>query len=195
MLAGTVVEQNEVDASSLRRAMGRFATGVTVITARNGEEFHGMTANSITTVSFDPLLVLFCVNKKSRLSSIVQQVGSFAINVLAAHQENISRHFAGSLPAPAQLPYGTHFEELAGTPALGGSISTIACQVHQVIEAGDHNMVLGKVLAVRYLEEDTAPLVYFRGRYRHLEQPQAPEPERAPHFWIDSGMRVYYEEW
>jgi flavin reductase (DIM6/NTAB) family NADH-FMN oxidoreductase RutF len=171
MLKNSTVEQQSLDSSSLRRAMGRFATGIGVVTTRSEAGLHGMTANSITTVSFDPLLVLVCVSKNSTMSKAIQHAHRFAINLLEAQQEQVSNHFASSNPDFEYLPFGIHLEEFAGTPALGGVLATISCEVYQIIEAGDHDMVLGLVKAVRYEESDVTPLVYFRGKYRQLEIP------------------------
>jgi flavin reductase (DIM6/NTAB) family NADH-FMN oxidoreductase RutF len=189
------IEQQNVDSSSLRRAMGRFGTGIAVIAARQNDTIHGMTANSVTTVSFEPLLVMFCVSKKSRMNEFVRQAGSFSINILASYQEQISRHFAGNNPEQNKAPYGLHFAEIAGVPVLKGAISNVVCHIHQVIEAGDHDIVLGKVEAVRYEEEEHAPLLYYRGHYRYLETPATLTPRPREAEWIDSGKRIYYEEW
>jgi flavin reductase (DIM6/NTAB) family NADH-FMN oxidoreductase RutF len=190
MLISSRVEQTEIDASHLRRAMGRFATGVTIVTAGIGDEIHGMTANSVTTVSYDPPLVLFCVNKTSRMREFVQEVGRFAINILSEEQEQLSRHFAARTPDSHNLPYGSHFAELAGIPVLNNTLATLACEVYQMIEAGDHTMVLGKVIRLGYEEAETDPLLYFRGNYRNLEQ-----PAEKSFYTLDGGMRVHYEEW
>ena len=190
MLISSRVEQTEIDSSNLRRAMGRFATGVTIITAGVGEEIRGMTANSVTSVSYDPPLILFSVNKTSRMKEFVQEAGRFAINILSEEQEQLSRHFASRTPDSQNLPYGSHFTELAGIPVLNNTLATLACEVYQMLEAGDHTLVLGKVIRLGYEEAETDPLLYFRGNYRHLEQPA----EKA-FYSLDIGMRVHYEEW
>jgi flavin reductase (DIM6/NTAB) family NADH-FMN oxidoreductase RutF len=185
-----IIKKDELEAGVLRRAMGRFTTGVAVISAWQANEIHAMTANSICTVSFDPLMVLVCVNKKARMSGFIQEAGAFAINILAEQQEIISRHFAGA--GQGEVPGTLHFETIAGTPFIEHTLSSLACQVDRVLDAGDHLMILGRVEAVRYQEEEAAPLVYYRGRYRRLEQTDTPNQAE---FWLDSGMRIYYEEW
>ncbi len=178
MLNASIVEQDALDSSSLRRAMGRFATGIAVVTTESEAGVHGMTANSVTTVSFDPLLVLVCVSKNSNMNKAIRQADSFAINLLTAQQEQVSHHFAQKNPDLQHLPFGIHLEEFAGTPALSEVLATISCEIYQVIEAGDHDMVLGLVKAVRYEESDAEPLVYFRGKYRQLETTAAPQAEK-----------------
>ena len=96
-----------LDTRAFRQTMGLFATGVTVITARMNGSVHGMTANAVTSVSLDPLLVLAAINRRASMSNIIQQAGEFAINILSERQEEVSRHFAGAKtgPQPASLRF------------------------------------------------------------------------------------------
>ncbi|MFQ3662836.1 MAG: flavin reductase family protein, partial [Chloroflexaceae bacterium] len=98
-----------VDQREYRTTMGLFATGVTVITARAGEETRGMTANAVTSVSLDPLLLLVCVDRRARMARVIVEAERFAVNILRADQEALSRHFAGR-PDAALEP---RFAELA----------------------------------------------------------------------------------
>jgi flavin reductase (DIM6/NTAB) family NADH-FMN oxidoreductase RutF len=187
-----LIKNEELEAGALRRAMGRFATGITIISAQHEDEIHAMTANAVCTISFDPLMMMVCVNKKSKMNDFIQKAGCFAINILTEEQEIISRHFAGA--GQGRAPDGLRFEVIEGTPFLDGTLAGLACEVDQALNAGDHSMILGKVSAVRYKEEEEQPLVYYRGRYRRLEHPDA-DYRNSPKYWLDSGMRVYYEEW
>jgi flavin reductase (DIM6/NTAB) family NADH-FMN oxidoreductase RutF len=186
-----LINKEALEPSALRRAMGRFATGITVISAQHAGEIHAMTANAVCTVSFEPLTVLVCVNKKSRMNEFIQQACCFAVNILAEDQEIISRHFAGA--NQDQVPANLHFDLVENAPWLEGTLASLSCKITQVVDAGDHTMIMGQVEAVRYQEEEEPPLVYYRGRYRRLQS--SDENRNTPEFWLDSGMRIYYEEW
>jgi flavin reductase (DIM6/NTAB) family NADH-FMN oxidoreductase RutF len=185
------IQKTELEASALRRAMGRFATGITIITAQQAGEIEAMTANAVCTISFEPMIVMVCVNKKARMNSFIQEAGHFGINILTQEQEIISRYFAE--PGKNKAPDGLKFENLEGIPLLDGTLASVACKVDQVLDAGDHSMILGRVEALRYSEDGEEPLLYFRGRYRRLEQDT--DKPNLPEFWLDGDMRIYYEEW
>jgi flavin reductase (DIM6/NTAB) family NADH-FMN oxidoreductase RutF len=155
------VSTPRVDAQTFRRVMGSFATGVTVVTTRAGDEFHGMTANSLTSVSLDPLLILVCFARDSRTASAVLEAGMYAVNLLSHAQIGVSNVFA--------RPGEDHFERVPvdvsanGLPLLRGSLGYLECTVDAVHEGGDHVIVVGAVVdcAVR----DGQPLVFAGGKY------------------------------
>ena len=154
-----------VDPQRFRTVMGHFPTGVSVITTKHAGERHGMTANSITSVSLDPVLILACLTCGSRTALAVEQAGRFAVNILGDHQEEISRRFA--------KPGMDHFEglevhEAAGVPLLPGCIAYLICSVHDVVQAGDHDIVLGDVEDCDVSPNGGNPLVFFQGGYRTL---------------------------
>lgn len=153
-----------IDPLEFRRTIGTFATGVTVVTTRSSDEIHGMTANSLTSVSLDPLLLLLCVDRRARMCSLLIEGARFAVNVLSDRQEAISRHFAGR-PDP-ELPIT--FGELDGVPTIAETLSALACTVDRVLDGGDHTIVLGRVDALARSPVDQPPLLYFAGRYRQL---------------------------
>jgi flavin reductase (DIM6/NTAB) family NADH-FMN oxidoreductase RutF len=153
-----------IDPRDYRNTMGLFATGVTVITARAGEELRGMTANSVTSVSLDPLLLLVCVDRRARMAGVIVEAGRFVVNILRADQEQISRHFAGR-PQEGLAP---PMVELAGAPALAEAMASLVCGVERVIDGGDHIIVIGRVEALHRGDEEAEPLLYFRGRYHGL---------------------------
>lgn len=153
-----------VDPREFRNTMGLFATGVTVITARAGEETRGMTANAVTSVSLDPLLLLVCVDRQARMAGVIVEAGRFAVNILRADQEQLSRHFSGR-PQDGVEP---RLVELAGAPVLADSMASLVCAVERVLDGGDHLIVIGRVEALRRAEGADEPLLYFRGRYREL---------------------------
>jgi len=153
-----------VDQREYRTTMGLFATGVTVITARAGEETRGMTANAVTSVSLEPLLLLVCVDRRARMARVITEAQRFAVNILRADQEALSRHFAGR-PDAALHP---RFADLAGAPVLEDSMAALVCAVERVLDGGDHLIVIGRVEALRRAEDGAAPLIYYRGSYCRL---------------------------
>jgi flavin reductase (DIM6/NTAB) family NADH-FMN oxidoreductase RutF len=155
----------QIDPRAYRSTMGLFATGVTVITVDAGETVHGMTANSLTSVSLDPLLLLVCIDRRARMAPIIVEAERFAVNILRADQEPISRHFAGR-PDPA-LPL--HYTRLAGAPVLADSMGALVCRVERILDGGDHLIVLGAVEALHTAATAADPLLYFKGQYRKLE--------------------------
>jgi flavin reductase (DIM6/NTAB) family NADH-FMN oxidoreductase RutF/GAF domain-containing protein len=152
------------DPGEFRRTMGLFATGVTVITAREGERIHGMTANAVTSVSLDPLLVLVCVDNRARMRELLPHAGRFAINVLAEHQHALSLHFSGK---PSTLDTVT-FSEIDGVPALPEGLATLVCTLDRIVESGDHIVAFGRVDALARGEGGARPLVFYAGEYQRL---------------------------
>lgn len=157
-----------IDPREFRRTMGLFATGVTVITTRAGDIIHGMTANAVTSVSLDPLLVLFCVDNRARMAQIIPETGRFAINILSQRQEVISRHFSGRSVKGLEIS----FVEVDGVPTLSDNLATLICTVDRIYDGGDHRVIFGRVDALTREANDMAPLLYYAGTYRQLEQHQ-----------------------
>ncbi len=155
-----------IDPREYRATMGLFATGVTVITASDGAQIRGMTANSLTSVSLDPLLLLVCVDRKARMAPVISAAPRFAVNILRAEQEAIARHFAGR----PQANLTVSFTELAGAPVLADTLATLVCVRDRILDGGDHLIVLGQVIALRRSSETGDPLLYFAGSYRQLAE-------------------------
>jgi flavin reductase (DIM6/NTAB) family NADH-FMN oxidoreductase RutF len=152
-----------------RKALGTFATGVTVITVDEDGEVHGMTANTFTSVSLDPLLVLVCVDHKARTHTHLHAKKRFGVNVLAADQRRISEYYA--LPERdhrhAEREAGARFDRTAhGTPVLHGALAYLECRLHTVQEAGDHTIFIAEVEDI--VVRDGDPLLYFRGKYHEI---------------------------
>jgi flavin reductase (DIM6/NTAB) family NADH-FMN oxidoreductase RutF len=154
------IEKNE-----LRRVMGHFATGVTVITTlRKSGELHGLTANAFTSVSLIPPLVLICVDKKAESYPCFEETKVFTINILASDQEAISRRFAVSGGEKFQ---GIAYRDGAnGAPILDGTLGFIECRVTATVDGGDHTIYLGEVEQAETRE--AKPLLFFRGGYREI---------------------------
>ena len=145
-----------------RDAMGKFATGVTVVTTKLEDGSHGMTANAFMSVSLDPKLVVVSIGHKARFLSKVQESKKFAVNILSAEQKEMSMVFAGQLKDEVEI----NFEELAGLPVLPGALAQVSCEVVSEYVEGDHTLFIGKVLDIKL--NDGEPLIFFAGKYREL---------------------------
>jgi flavin reductase (DIM6/NTAB) family NADH-FMN oxidoreductase RutF len=150
-----------------RAAVGAFATGVTVVTTRGEEHAYGMTANAFSSVSLDPPLVLVCVITESEGSKHIQQNRCFAVNILHADQEPISRYFSSR-----DRPKGRDaFREVAhrigasGSPLIDGAAGYLDCRLHADHEAGDHRIFIGEVLELGF-DPEAKPLLFHGGQYR-----------------------------
>ena len=154
------------DARTFRDALGCFATGVTIITAMDGEgQPIGLTANSFTSVSLDPPLLLVCVANNAGSAAVLRDAQRFAVNVLQIGQQPTSNRFAGKGEDRfANTPW--EVGEF-GTPVLTGSLSSFECARDAVHDGGDHFILVGRVLKAMF-EPRRDPLLYFRGKYRRL---------------------------
>jgi flavin reductase (DIM6/NTAB) family NADH-FMN oxidoreductase RutF len=154
-----------IDPKELRRLMGQFATGVTIITTRDDTgRPYGLTANAFTSLSLDPPLVLICIDRKAETFSHFYTARAFVVNILTEGQTDLSTRFAKS--------GGFKFEGLAyetnasGVPILDGTLAHLECALTETHEAGDHVIHVGQVenFAIR----GGRPLLFFQGRYRQL---------------------------
>ncbi len=156
-------------ASDFRKAMGCFATGVTVITVDQDGEVHGMTANAFTAVSLDPVLVLVCVDHRARTHAQLHARKRFGVNVLRHDQQTISEYYARSAETH-QHPEaaGARFDRTAqGTPVLQGALAYLGVPLALDQAAGDHTIFIAEVEEV--VVRDGEPLLYFRSQYRDRE--------------------------
>lgn len=156
--------------AEFRKAMGCFATGVTVITVDYEGEVHGMTANAFASVSLDPLLVLVCVDQRARTHAHLHAKKRFGVNVLAEHQREISEYYARPAGTydPAEPKVGVRFERTAhGTPVLQGALAYLECRLHTAQDAGDHTIFIAEVEDV--VVREGSPLLFFRGQYRTIK--------------------------
>ena len=158
-----------VTQADFRRALGCFATGVTVITVDYEGEVHGMTANAFTSVSLDPQLVLVCVDHKARTHAHLHAKKRFGVNVLASDQQAISQYYASPARTHehAEEEAGARFDHTAqGTPVLHGALAYLECRLHTAQDAGDHTIFIAEVEDVVVREGE--PLLFFRGNYREI---------------------------
>ncbi|WP_066250682.1 flavin reductase family protein [Neobacillus drentensis] len=151
-----------MDDRQFRSAMGKFATGVTVITTEVEGEIHGMTANAFMSVSLDPKLVVISIGEKAKILNKIKESKIFTVNILAADQEELSMIFAGQLKEHKEVT----FERLDGKPVLSGAVAQVACEVSAEHVEGDHTLFIGKVTDIHL--EDAEPLVFYNGKYRSL---------------------------
>lgn len=178
------------DTRGFRNVIGLFATGVAVIVARAGEEVHAMTVNAVSSLSLDPLLVMFCPGKKSNMARHVASLSGFTINILRHDQQALSTYFAGGWREPTPPPFRLVPSRCA--PRLEGSLAYIECEPHQVIGVGDHWMVIGRVLEVSSGIAPHRPLLFLSGGYRSLDYSQGlPAPDLANVH--DEPAHIYYE--
>jgi flavin reductase (DIM6/NTAB) family NADH-FMN oxidoreductase RutF len=151
------------DSAAFRQVLGHFVTGVTVITAAGPDGPVGMSIGSFTSVSLEPPLVGFLPGRTSTSWPDVEASGSFCVNILAADQEHLSRVFA-SKAADKFDGVGWRAAPATGSPMLDGALAIIDCDIAEVVPAGDHWFVMGRVREL-HVVRDTAPLVFYRGGY------------------------------
>ncbi|MGC5330187.1 flavin reductase family protein [Micromonospora sp. DT62] len=159
------------DVTALRRAYGAFATGVTVVTV-GGATPHGMTANSFTSVSLDPPLVLVCVDRNAVMHACLSETREFAVSVLTDDQEKVARYFAdGRRPLG-----GEQFDQVdwrpgatTGAPLISGALAHFECEVWRSYDGGDHTIFLGRLLSLERRADGEA-LLFLSGRFRQVER-------------------------
>lgn len=160
----------------LRRVMARFATGITVVSAGRARP-HGMTANSFTSVSLEPPLVLVCVQRNANMHQAIHDSGTFAISVLAAHQEQLARIFADRDRLRGEHEFAgvdTMLGPYTGTPVLSDALAWLECGLADVHDGGDHSIFIGRVETVGRGSADSA-LLFFDGGFHRL-----PSAETVP---------------
>lgn len=185
----------QVTEQDFRATMATFCTGVVVVTASPHGNPVGLTCQSFTSLSTDPPLVSFNTRLGSRTWPSIRAAGAFAVNILAADQESLSRTFSGKAPdryAGVAWRYGSH-----GLPLLDGALAHVQCTLEAVHPGGDHHIVVGRVLAVERRSDEADPLLYYRSRYRALAGPSGPPADPAagrfppdPSYW--SGDQLWF---
>jgi 3-hydroxy-9,10-secoandrosta-1,3,5(10)-triene-9,17-dione monooxygenase reductase component len=155
-----------VEPDHFRAVMGRFATGVAVVTATGPDGPTGMTANAVCSLSLDPLLLLVCFANGARTLRVVRETERFGVNVLEAGQESLARRFASKLPEAEKFA-GVEHAVHDGIPVLEDALAWVGCTLDRLVPGGDHTIGIG---AVRAAETGAGndPLVWFRGGYGGL---------------------------
>lgn len=153
-----------VDPERFRRLMGRWATGVSVVTARQDGADGGLTVNAFLSVSLDPPRLLVSIANDAEAWPSIHRSGAFAVSLLAADQRGVSQRFASRVPAAEKFAGIDVHRGTTGAALLDGALVVFECRVDQEIPAGDHTLVLGRVVA---LEEgpDGSPLLFYRSGY------------------------------
>jgi flavin reductase (DIM6/NTAB) family NADH-FMN oxidoreductase RutF len=152
-----------------RDVIGHFASGVTIITARHGDEDYGVTANAVSSLSLDPPMMLVCLNRASRTQTAVSRSGAFSVNILNESQGDLAVRFATSESNKFDGVSVTYSE--LGNPLLDGALAHLECRVIERVSGGTHTVFLA---GVEHAERfDGAPLAYFRGRFGKLELDQS----------------------
>jgi len=150
-----------LDQARFREVLGHFATGVTIVTAREGDEPVGFSCQSFAALSLDPPMVILAPSKSSTSWPRIAAAGAFCVNILGEHQEAVCRAFAVS--------GGDKFDGIdwlpgvTGSPVITGSLATVECRLGEIFEGGDHELVTGHVVAMEIGEG--APLVFYRSGF------------------------------
>lgn len=164
-----MTSSSSVDARLYRDAIGLFATGVTIIAVDDGRVQRGMTANAVTSVSLNPVLLLVCVAKSARSHEALALAGVFGVSVLADDQREISDYFARS-SVESETPMGgwPYRTASTGAPLLEGALAWFDCRVTDWLPGGDHSIVVGEVVDLAIERPDAQPLLFHAGAYRRL---------------------------
>jgi 3-hydroxy-9,10-secoandrosta-1,3,5(10)-triene-9,17-dione monooxygenase reductase component len=163
-------EVAHIDSRHFRDVLAHLPTGVTVITAHGADGPTGMAANSVTSVSLEPPLILFCPAKSSTTWPKLRETGAFCVNVMAGHHAEVTRQFA--MKGEADRFKGVDHHHRPTGPALTDAVAWLECHIQDEHEAGDHTIVVARVVAIDAVPE-VEPLVFFRGRYGSFRAPDA----------------------
>ena len=160
-----------IDSRAFRNTMGLFATGVTVVTTQVGHQRRGVTANSFTSVSLHPPLLLICVDRNSSMLPLLEVADAFAVNILGADQRSVSDTFARHGESEAVMMGAPFHDGELGSPILEGVLGWVECRLEERYAAGDHTIVVGRVESMAIERAGADPLLYFTGGYRALGGP------------------------
>src|SRR5579875_3747482 len=151
-----------VDTSLFRQVLGRFASGVTVVTMAHEGVASGLTVSAFCSLSLNPSYILVCIDKRSSTLELIRQSGSFVVNILSNEQSDLSNHFASKLTD--KLSGIPHRIGSLGAPILDGTLAYLECSLVKEIDGGDHYIYIGEVQHTD-LAEDKTPLLYYHGKY------------------------------
>jgi flavin reductase (DIM6/NTAB) family NADH-FMN oxidoreductase RutF len=182
----TVTVPTGLDPARYRDVLGRFVTGITVVTTMTDDgaarQPWGTTVNAFNSVSLDPPLVLITVGRERSIRPVIAATGRFAVNILGEDCQELSDCFAG---APSRLPRqafcdARYHVSRHGLPILDDALASIECEVERTIEAGDHTIYLGRIVALDATDRDAWPLLYYRRRYLRIEHAEAADLRGKP---------------
>jgi flavin reductase (DIM6/NTAB) family NADH-FMN oxidoreductase RutF len=152
-----------IDPKDFRRVLGSFGSGITVVAVEVEDAVHGMTVSAFLSVSIDPPLILVSIGQAAHLHPRILRRGAFTVSILAAEQVDVSNRFARRIDPGAVVTWD---RTPLGNPVLPGALGWIDCTLDNMVDAGDHTLFVGRVLALDARDGDG--LVYFRGRYQHM---------------------------
>lgn len=153
-----------VDVAEFKKALGSWASGVSIVTTKLGDAVSGMTVSAFNSVSADPPIVLVCINKSATSCPLIKESGNFGVNILQTGQQNASNDFANFKTKDTRWNNVKYSTAVTGAPLLDDAMAVLDCKVIQAVDAGSHTVFFGSVEAVEVREGD--PLMYFRGGYR-----------------------------
>ncbi len=151
--------------AEFRRALGHFASGITIVTTQHEDQLHGTTVSSLCSLSLEPPLVLICIDLQATIHNLIRESGIFGINILAEHGEALSRHFARRIPDKfSEIAYSLG---VTGVPLLEGTLAILECRVTAQYPGGDHAIFVGEVVATSTASHHQ-PLLYYRSQYNRI---------------------------
>lgn len=160
-----------IGADEFKHCLARWASGVTIVTSRAGDEIHGMTVSDFSGASLTPPLVSVCCSKESITTGLIARGACFGVNVLAADQQAISNRFASKKHEHERFVGLDYDQAETGAPLIAGCLVNLDCRLVATYEAGDHLIYLGEIQSTR--TRDLEPLVYWSGGYRRLAGSEA----------------------
>ena len=171
-----------ISSDIFRHVMGHFVTGVTVVSAFDGDLPFGITVNALSSVSLDPPLVMVALDRRRFLTPIVRVSGRYAVNVLSEDQQALSDCFAGAAVEPGRDAFcgAAWHAGTTGLPLIDGAIATLECTVVETFSAGDHDLFIGRVDALANVAGQPMPLLYFRRRYLRIQDAATSEVAGKP---------------
>ena len=175
----------DVDGDRFRQLMGRFVTGVSVVTTTSNGRPEGITVNALAPVSLQPPLVMVALDRRRFITPMVRELGRYAVNVLGEDQQALSDCFAHAAVKPGREDFcgAAWHDGPTGLPLIDGAIAGLECTVVETYPAGDHDLFIGRVDALEDggpAAEEIGPLLYFRRRYLRIEQAAHAEVEGKP---------------
>lgn len=182
-----IVDLQEFSTRQMRDVMGRFCTGVTIVAGMVDGEPQGFAAQSFVALSLEPPLIVICPGKTSRSWAKIEPTGTFSISILAEDQEHVSSTFGGKIDDKF-----SHVEwepNMHGNPRIKGAAGYVDCRIEQILEGGDHWIVVAKVEGLGEPQDDQRPLLFYRGAYLEIEPGVVtPEPE---HEQLDNFLTAW----
>jgi flavin reductase (DIM6/NTAB) family NADH-FMN oxidoreductase RutF len=175
--AREATSHDPVSKQLFRQVMGRFATGVTVVTTTGENQIYGMTANAFMAGSLEPMLCVVSVNRTAHMHERLLRAGHFGVSFLSEWQQHLSAHFAGQ----RQGAMGPEFAYRGLTPILARAVAAVTADVVDTTECGDHTLFVGEI---NHLETAVGrPLLFYRGRYARIDLFNSVEEASPPEFW------------